>query len=140
MSTNSLIDPTTLIIDFTIEYSISVGINYLDGKLIPGYSGQIVLIKILSGKLAVNTTSAKTDYELTNTNGTIQTRKLNNQTNWRFCFKILVNKYYEEIVYEITHKMSFDYFPKYFQLRLNGIKIFKKLYRGVGNISIKYNH
>ena len=137
---NPIIDPTNVREESTDIHSMSVGQNDFSlSSPITVNSGQIIVIKILSGKLAINTTSAKSDYELISTNATdpyapYKMQKLNSQSDWRFCFKIFVKRNYKEKIYKITHRFKQNiYHARCFRLDANNNQIFKAKYRYVGN-------
>ena len=86
------------------KFPFVVGQNEINLGNYPSKKGQFIAINILSGSIALNTKSEQTDYKVDINDDSVSFSKLNNQTNWRFCFKTLIYYNLYQIDSTIEHR------------------------------------
>ena len=104
--------------------------------------GQMVMIHLKSGMLAINTNSTKTDYERKLIGNNSEVSRLSKE-NWCFCFKVEITRHIHTRDYEFKHDFGYNIVPQdIFSLNIDFRKkrineqtrIFSKEYRFVGMI------
>lgn len=111
ISPSSKFNKDNVTLDQIFEYDFVVGRNEFNlSSSYQAKKGQLVSINF-SGKLALNTSSDETDYIISSKNNEYSFSKLNNNANWRFCFKTFIRYEYFEKTIQLEHRYGFGIAP-----------------------------
>lgn len=95
----------------TKEFEFDVGNNKLDFPDKWVKKGQLIMIHLKSGMLAINTTSNITDYERILIGDNYEMSRLNIQS-WRFCLKAGILRYLYHRQYEFQYSFGYETVPQ----------------------------